>query len=345
MRKGIKIMKRQSGDFYYHDYRGNYGEISRSGGRVSETGGSRGPYAGSRRQIDFREQRAREEARRRNMKKRRRARRRRLLIFISAAVLIVCFLWNAAEYLKPKSDSDEGNWYSSNVVTSDQESQLQSLLPEYPELKEVIRHRSEYPTEVIDVFLKNQEAVEYLVDYPAEAGKVHRDDIREELKEGGIPLFLQWDRRWGYKKYGSGLIGWTGCGPTCLAMASAGLTGSSEWTPASVAEFSEKEGYYTPGAGTSWDLMTSGAAQLGLHSEETPLSESSMKAQLNSGCVLICSVGPGDFTTEGHYILIRGYDDSGFLVNDPNSRARSERSWPYDRIASQIKNLWAVGKA
>lgn len=30
MRKGIKIMKRQSGDFYYHDYRGNYGEISRS---------------------------------------------------------------------------------------------------------------------------------------------------------------------------------------------------------------------------------------------------------------------------------------------------------------------------
>ena len=128
-------------------------------------------------------------------------------------------------------------------------------------------------------------------------------------------------------------------------MASAGLTGSSKWTPASVAEFSEKEGYYTPGAGTSWDLMTSGAAQLGLHSEETPLSESSMKAQLNSGCVLICSVGPGDFTTEGHYILIRGYDDSGFLVNDPNSRARSERSWPYDRIASQIKNVWAVGKA
>lgn len=57
------------------------------------------------------------------------------------------------------------------MVTSDQESQLQSLLPEYPELKEVIRHRSEYPTEVIDVFLKNQEALEYLVDYPAEAGK------------------------------------------------------------------------------------------------------------------------------------------------------------------------------
>ena len=76
------------------------------------------------------------------MKKRRRARRRRLLIFISAAVLIVCFLWNAAEYLKPKSDSDEGTWYSSNAVTSDQESQLQSLLPENPEREEVIRHRS-----------------------------------------------------------------------------------------------------------------------------------------------------------------------------------------------------------
>ena len=48
-----------------------------------------------------------------------------------------------------------------------------------------------------------------------------------------------------------------------------------------------------------------------------------MKAQLNSGCVLICSVGPR-FYDRGHHILIRGYDDGRFLVNDPNSRARSE---------------------
>ena len=100
--------------------------------------------------------------------------------------------------------------------------------------------------------------MEYLVDYPAGEERYTATRFREELKEGGIPLFLQWDRRWGYKKYGSGLIGWTGCGPTCLAMASAGLTEAVSGHPHRVAEFSEKEGYYTPGAGTSWDLMTSG---------------------------------------------------------------------------------------
>ena len=78
---------------------------------------------------------------------------------------------------------------------------------------------------------------------------------------------------------------------------------------------------------------------------EISLSKETVCGVLKQGQPVICSVGRGDFTTEGHYILIRGYDDSGFLVNDPNSRARSERSWPYDRIASQIKNLWAVGKA
>ena len=201
-----------------------------------------------------------------------------------------------------------------------------------------------YPESLIALVERNPETKDFVLDYPKYKG-LEEIDISKDVMKGEIPHFLQWDERWGYETYGSDFLAVTGCGPTCLAMASAGLTGSSKWTPASVAEFSEKEGYYTPGAGTSWDLMTSGAAQLGLHSEETPLSESSMKAQLNSGCVLICSIGPGDFTTEGHYILIRGYDDSGFLVNDPNSRARSERSWPYDRIASQIKNLWAVGKA
>ena len=222
---------------------------------------------------------------------------------------------------------------------------LKELAQEYPQVKKILDEIDSYSEDLIALALKNSEAIDYVVDYPSKKDKRPAIDLSSEAAQNTVPLLLQWDERWGYQEYGSGLIGWTGCGPTCLAMASAGLTGSSKWTPASVAEFSEKEGYYTPGAGTSWDLMTSGAAQLGLHSEETPLSESSMKAQLNSGCVLICSVGPGDFTTEGHYILIRGYDDSGFLVNDPNSRARSERSWPYDRIASQIKNLWAVGKA
>ena len=39
-----------------------------------------------------------------------------------------------------------------------------------------------------------------------------------------------------------------------------------------------------------------------------------MKQALDDGKVIVCSMGPGDFTTEGHFILIRGYDGNGFYV-------------------------------
>ena len=193
----------------------------------------------------------------------------------------------------------------------------------------------------MDLFLKNQESIGYLIHYP-ERNSDQKVTIKKDWKKGEIPLFLQWDERWGYKSYGSGLIGWTGCGPTCLSMAVAGLTGSEKWTPDAVAQFSEKAGYYTPGSGTNWSLMSEGAERLGVSSKELSLSESNMKAELDRGHVIICSVGPGDFTTEGHYILIRGYDDRGFLINDPNSRVRSDEAWSFERLRPQIKNLWSL---
>ena len=49
---------------------------------------------------------------------------------------------------------------------------------------------------------------------------------------------------------------------------------------------------------------------------------------------------PGDFTTSGHFIVIDGYDSTGFTVKDPNSAERS-RSWSYDRLAGQIAVIWA----
>ena len=74
-----------------------------------------------------------------------------------------------------------------------------------------------------------------------------------------------------------------------------------------------------------------------------PLSESAMKQALDQGSVIISSMRPGDFTTTGHFILIRGYDEKGFLVNDPNSRKNSEKQWDYETLSGQIKGLWEIG--
>ena len=67
-----------------------------------------------------------------------------------------------------------------------------------------------------------------------------------------------------------------------------------------------------------------------------------MRAVLDTGGLIVCSMAPGDFTAKGHFILVRGYDENGFYVNDPNRRSNSEKQWSYDTLSSQIKNLWAL---
>ena len=81
---------------------------------------------------------------------------------------------------------------------------------------------------------------------------------------------------------------------------------------------------------------------LGLSGKELPLVENSMKTALDQGKLIVCSMRPGDFTTSGHYILLYDYDDTGFCVKDPNRVSNSSRTWDYDTLSPQIKNLWTI---
>lgn len=200
-----------------------------------------------------------------------------------------------------------------------------------------------YPKELLEMLEKNPETYDFVSSYPERSKYQGKEiDLIGEITEGKVPLFLQWDRRWGYDSYGNEMIAIAGCGPTCMSMACVYLTGDVSWNPKKMAEFANENGYYTQ-AGTSWSFFTDGAYQLGLSGEEIGLDEARMKDALDSGNVIICSMRPGDFTTTGHFILIRGYDEEGFLVNDPNSEERSKKHWAYDTLYSQIKCLWSIG--
>lgn len=197
-----------------------------------------------------------------------------------------------------------------------------------------------YPQELIDLLEKNEETYDFVINYPENRERDFEIDLSAELKEGEIPLFLQWDERWGYKKYGSNMIALTGCGPTCLSMVYIGLTGDDSMNPKEMAKFSEKSGYYTEN-GTSWSFMTEGAEILGLTAEELPLDENCIKQNLSEGNPVICSMGAGDFTTQGHFIVLTSVDKNGnILLHDPNSKKNSEQAWEYTRLEKQIKNLW-----
>lgn len=204
---------------------------------------------------------------------------------------------------------------------------------------------SDYPEPLVTLYENNPEAREFVKDYFNHPDDPGAGEISDDELSGGVPLFIQWDKRWGYFTYGSSVLGVTGCGPTCLSMVAVGLTDSRTATPAAVAAFSAQNGYYVPGTGTSWELMTAGAPSFGLYSEELPLAEELLVSALSSGKAIIASLGPGDFTSSGHYIVITGYEEGAFTVNDPNSQARSDKSWTYAELSPQILNLWAFSAA
>lgn len=196
-----------------------------------------------------------------------------------------------------------------------------------------------WPESLQALLERHPDALEFVEGYPD-----HKDDAPAEtigdVVQGQFPLLLQWDARWGYVRYGDDLLAVTGCGPTCLAMAAAGLTGDNAITPAAVAEQAQRDGYWVDGV-TSWALMTDGCRAWGLVSEELPLTESAVTGALEEGRPIICSVRPGDFTTTGHFILLAGVENGNIRVNDPNSPQNSDRLWTYDELEPQIRNLWA----
>lgn len=196
-----------------------------------------------------------------------------------------------------------------------------------------------FPESLQALLERHPDALGFVEDYPDHKDDAPADTIGEVV-QGQFPLLLQWDPRWGYTRYGDDLLAVTGCGPTCLAMAAAGLTGDDTITPAAVAQRAQRDGYWVDGV-TSWGLMTTGCEAWGLVSEELPLTESAVTGALSEGRPIICSVRPGDFTTTGHFILLTGMTEEGIRVNDPNSPQNSNRLWTYAELEPQIRNLWA----
>lgn len=214
----------------------------------------------------------------------------------------------------------------------------------YPALYFVYENEERYPIEMILSGAGNPEMADFLYGYLTSGGTITGGFTDAEQPED-FPLFLQFDTRWGYLPYGSGgNVGSSGCGPTCLSMAVFYLTGNRDCTPGVIAQYSLDNGYYVDGIGTQWALMTQYPTNFGLNSHPLYWSEANVRNELDKGRVLICSVRPGDFTSGGHFIVIYGYDENGFKINDPKCVYRSGLSWTYNQIQDDIKAMWTIGK-
>ncbi len=199
-----------------------------------------------------------------------------------------------------------------------------------------------YPANMLMLLDKNPEAIGFVLRYPEDHGKTNDIDLSEYADSETVPLFIQWDQRWGYIPYGADVAAVTACGPVCLSMVAYHLTGDEDMSPDKMIQFAIDEGYCVPGNGSAWTLISQGAQKLGLHVKQLPLVEGRIRNELEAGNPVICIMGPGVFTTTGHFIVLTGYENGKFRVNDPNSVIRSSQLWSYSEFQDQVRNLWAI---
>ncbi|TQQ85215.1 hypothetical protein EXD82_02100 [Peptacetobacter hominis] len=207
----------------------------------------------------------------------------------------------------------------------------------------VIKSASVYPKDALKLLYNNSETLDFVLSY----GEMNIPSIfiriDEKCGDGNIPALLQWDEKWGYSEYGDGIIAVNGCGPTAVSMVAAGLTGKESITPIKVAKYSDSMGYHES-AGTNWNLMSEGVKKFGIKGWKIDNTEKDLKAELEAGHPIICSMGPGVFTREGHFIVIAGIKDGKFVIHDPNSIKNTEKLWDYSEFGDQIKSCWAYSK-
>lgn len=164
---------------------------------------------------------------------------------------------------------------------------------------------------------------------------------KSEWKRGSVPALYQTDAQWADTRYARDTLRESGCGPTCMAMVYVCLTGRKEMDPVKMCAYSENGGYVDAGA-TSWSFMSDGAKGLGLRSKELSADRNVIKNEVSAGHPVIAIMGPGDFTTSGHFIVICGIDEQGkAIIRDPNSEANTNKAWSLDTIISQARNFWA----
>ena len=203
---------------------------------------------------------------------------------------------------------------------------------------------SAHPENLQKLYSENFETADFVASYFDEKDKVREVNLKKYKRTKDVPLFIQWDKQWGYLQYGEDIVGVNGDGPVCLAMVGYYLTRDESFSPDRVVAFAQENGFYKKGKGTLSSLMKEGAEKLGLVSTELEAKQESLAAALNEGKTVICLMDKGKLSFSAHYVVLRECKDGKIYINDPTSVVNSEKEWLFEDVGACIKKAWAISK-
>ena len=161
--------------------------------------------------------------------------------------------------------------------------------------------------------------------------------------------FLQDDTEWGFESYSivgsrSQTIATSGCGPTSMAMVLNYYIDESI-TPIQTSIYAMENNHRTRYDGTSWGYFNEMADEYDLEFLQTASSVEALEwMNTQEDPLVICSMGPGLWTTQGHYIVLWDVDDGIAYINDPASTDKLRTKNLYKTMASQCKQYFCFNQ-
>ena len=141
--------------------------------------------------------------------------------------------------------------------------------------------------------------------------------------------YKQGDSRWGSKMYSSTgnkkqTMANSACGPTAMADVVATLKDPSI-DPYDLAQLAVANGHRLASNGTAWSFFPFVQEKFGFSKMIESSTLSALKACLDAGGYVVCSMGPGYWTKNGHFICAWKYDEKYIYANDPASKTRKRQ--------------------
>lgn len=166
-----------------------------------------------------------------------------------------------------------------------------------------------------------------------------------------IPHYYQTDPKWANYLYGGyDPLSKYGCGPTSVSIVISSLT-NKKITPPKIAKWSAENNYWVYRSGSLHSLIPDACEAFGLEVEKVHLYDiNSIQEILDMNKLIICLMGPGHFTAQGHYIVIHGiYRDGTIAIFDPFSKKNTQKKWRLDTLIQELSSAtdngspaWAI---
>ena len=158
--------------------------------------------------------------------------------------------------------------------------------------------------------------------------------------------FKQYDSRWGSILYTQNnnysqnqTIKSSGCGITSMADIIA-TWWDSKITPKETAAEAVAKGYRTKNSGTDPGYFKFCAKKYGASKYVAGASIATALSCIADGGLVICNVGPGVWTKNGHYIVWWKCDGTNVYINDPASAASARAKNKLETLKKQTKGYY-----